>query len=127
MLFTDFMSALSVYRVQHPDAIWFHCNSLPDDGDFYWGQLWKFVPLTVIYHDRQTVKHESERGCNAARDSAVVATLLKHGGIFVDWNILIIRSLNPLRNYSTCVSKVSLLCALSLCSIINSIIPFNSD
>jgi len=54
-------------------------------------------------------KHESESGLMPARDSAVVATLLEHGGIFVDWNILVVRSLNPLRNYSTCLSKVGLL------------------
>jgi len=112
MLLTDFLSVVSAYRVQHPDAVWFHCNSLPDVTDFYWSQLWKFVPLTVVYHGRQTGKHELERGLKSARDSAVVATLLEHGGIFLDWNILVVRSLNPLRHYSVCLSKVGLLFVL---------------
>jgi len=109
MSFADFMSVLSVYRIQQPDAIWFHCNRLPNNSDFYWGQLWKSVPLTVIYHDEQTGKHDFETGLKSVQDSAVVTTLLQHGGIYVDWNILVVRSLNPLRNYSTCVSKVGLL------------------
>jgi len=112
MSFTDFMSVLSVYRVQHPDAIWLHCNSLPDVSDFYWDQLWKFVPLTVIYHDQQPGRNGLENGLKSMRDSAVVATLLEHGGIFVDWNILVVRSLNPLRNCTTSVSKVGLLLSL---------------
>jgi len=109
MLFADFMSVLSVYRTQQPDAIWFHCNSLPDNSDFYWGQLWMSVPLTVIYHDQQSGRHDLQRGFKSLQDSAVVATLLEHGGIYVDWHILVVRNLNPLRNYSTCFCKVGLL------------------
>lgn len=108
MSFADFMSVLSVYRIQQPDAIWFHCSSLPDSRDFYWTQLWTFVPLTVVYHD----SHKLETGLKSVQDSAVVATLLEHGGIFVDWNILVVCSLDPLRNYSTCFSKVCLLSTL---------------
>ena len=115
--FSDFMSVLSVYRVQQPDAVWFHCYSLPNVSDIYWDQLWKLVPLTVIYRDQQRGHLESESGLKSARDSAVVATLLEHGGIFVDWNILVVRSLNPLRNYTTCVSKVG-----SLYSLINAVV-----
>jgi len=110
------MSVLSVHRIQKPDDIWFHCTSLPDSSDFYWRQLWKFVPLTVIYHDQRTVKHDVKTGIKLAQDSAIVATLLKHGGIFVDWNVLVVRSLNSLRNYSACVSKVSFLAFYSCVS-----------
>ena len=118
MSFTYFLSVLSVHRIQRPDAIWFHCNHLPDNGDFYWGELWKSVPLTVVYHGQQTSKPELENGLKSAQDSAVVATLLEHGGIFVDGNILVVRSLNPLRNYSTCFREVGF--SASLCSIANS-------
>ena len=128
MSFANFLSVLSVYRIHHPDTIWFHCYHLPDVDDLYWNQLWKSVPLTFIYHEQQTSKRELESGLNPARDSAVVATLLKHGGIFVDWNILVVRSLNPLRNYSTCFSKVCLLCcALSLTLEFSSFIDNNAN
>jgi len=122
MSFANFMSVLSVYRIQRPDAVWFHCNSLPDYSDFYWSQLWTFVPLTVIYHDQQTGKHDLESGLKSAQDSAVVATLLEHGGIFVDWNILVVRNLNPLRNYSTCFCKVGLLLSFSVLPSVNQIL-----
>jgi len=109
MSFADFLSVHSVYHAQHPDAVWFHCNQLPDATDFYWSQLWKSVPLTVIYHNQQTSKHGSGlSGLNPSLDSVVVTTLLDHGGIYVDWNILVMQSLNPIRNHSTCFGKVSL-------------------
>jgi len=108
MSFANFLSVLSVYRIHRPDTIWFHCYHLPGVDDFYWGQLWKSVPLTFIYHKQQMSQHKLESGLKPARDSAVVETLLEHGGIFVDWNILVVRSLNPLRKYSTCFSKVGL-------------------
>jgi len=106
MLFTEFLSVLSAYRIQQPDSVWFHCSRLPDVNDFHWRQLWKVVPLTVLYHDPQTGQHGLKNGLKSARNYAVVAMLLKHGGMFIDWNILVMRSLNPLRNYSTCFSKV---------------------
>jgi len=108
MSFVNFMSVLSVFRIHRPDTIWFHCNRLPDASDVHWDQLWKSVPLKIIYHKQQTDRDVLESGLMLARDSAVVATLLEHGGIFINWNILVVQSLNPLRNYSTCFSKVCL-------------------
>jgi len=105
MSFANFMSVLSVYRIQQPDAIWFHCSNLPNSSDYYWTQLWTYVPLTIVYHD----SHKLGSDLKSVQESAVVSTLLEHGGIFVDWNILLVCSLNPLRNYSTCLSKVCLL------------------
>jgi len=122
MSFADFMSVLSVHRIQQPDAIWFHCNSLPDNSDFYWSQLWMFVPLTVIYHNQQSDNRDLEGGFKSMHDSAVVATLLEYGGIFVDWNILVMHSLNPLRNYTACLCKVSLLASFTVLSPMNHIL-----
>lgn len=106
--FTDYMSILSAYRIQQPDEIQFHCSRLPDSEDVWWSRLWKEIPLRIVFHDKSALTgqlrltREQKQLCKLS----AIKVLLDQGGIFIDWSVLVIKNLNPLRQHSVTLGKV---------------------
>ncbi len=104
MTFINYVSILSVHKFQRPDIIMFHCNELPS-GE-WWHKLWKLVPMKISYVQPpptiygQTLLHRYHQS-----DVAKLEILMKYGGIYLDYDVILVQSLNPLRVYSTIFGK----------------------
>ena len=65
MTFINYISILSAHNVQHPDAIFIHCDHLPT-GE-WWQRLWRVVPLKLMHREaprsihNQTLMHMYHR------------------------------------------------------------------
>jgi hypothetical protein len=111
MTFIDYMSILSVYRIQRPDEIQFHCSRLPDAEDLWWSRLWKEIPLKIMFHEKSTLigqlrlTRDQKQFCKLS----AIKVLLDQGGIFIDWSVLVIKNLNPLRQHNVTLGMVLLL------------------
>jgi len=46
LTFINYISIVSAYRIQKPDAILLHCNYLPTGQ--WWQQLWKEVSINTV-------------------------------------------------------------------------------
>jgi hypothetical protein len=96
--FVNYISVLSVYKIQKPDMILFHCDAIPTDP--WWQKAWRDIPLTVVRRNTDTkifgleTKHIEHRA-----DLARLEILLECGGIYLDCDVIVVRSLDPLRHY----------------------------
>ena len=109
MSVTEYMSILSVYRVQQPDEIQFHCSQLPGSKDFWWKTLWREIPLRIVYHEKLALIRQLQLTTKLNNDfykQLAIRVLLENGGIFVDWNVLVVKNLDPFRNYDVTLGKV---------------------
>ena len=111
MTVNEYLSILSAYRVQQPDEIQFHCSRLPGSQDFWWKTLWNEIPLRIVYHEKLALVRQlklTSRSNNDFYKQLAIRVLLENGGIFVDWNVLVVKNLDPFRNYDVTLGKVSL-------------------
>ena len=112
MTFVEYMSILSVYRVQRPDQIQFHCSRLPGVEDYWWTRLWREIPLKIVHHDKSSlIKHlKLDKSRNQLCKLLAIKVLLDQGGIFIDWNVLVVKNLDPFRRYNFTLGKVIKYC-----------------
>jgi len=105
--FVDYLSVLSIHRHHRPRTIWFHCDQLPDRLDPYWSRLWQSIPITVVHQDIGPTSGRGDQlsvvGQEEARNAHIIEVLLKHGGIFIDRNVIVVNSLEKLRHHNSCV------------------------
>lgn len=104
MLFLNFISIYSAYKIQKPDVIMFHCNHLP--RGLWWNELWKRVPIRLMHRDPPTTIH----GQNIIHlyhqgDVSKIDILIEHGGIYLDYDVIVLNTLDPLRKYDTVFGK----------------------
>jgi len=110
MTFVEYMSILSVYRVQQPDQIQFHCSRLPGVEDYWWTRLWREMPIKIVHHDKSAlfthlnVDKSQKQLCKLL----AIKVLLDQGGIFIDWNVLVVKNLDPFRQYNFTLGKVGI-------------------
>lgn len=104
MSFLNYVSILSAYKVQQPDVIMFHCNFLPSGK--WWGKLWRTIPLKIVFKEKpreihgQKIIHTFHMG-----DIAKMEVLIKYGGIYLDYDVVVVNSLDPLRHYDASLGK----------------------
>lgn len=104
MSFLNYISIVSAYRIQKPERILFHCNFLPS-GE-WWNRLWQDVPLHIVHREPpatvygQKLLHIYHRG-----DIAKIEILLEHGGIYLDYDVIVVNSLDPVRKYDATMGK----------------------
>ncbi|KAI0211210.1 hypothetical protein LSAT2_003966 [Lamellibrachia satsuma] len=104
MSFVHYISILSAHKIQRPDAIFVHCDHLPV-GD-WWQRLWRRVPLKLVHREaprdihNQTLMHMYHRA-----DVAKIQILMEYGGIYLDYDVIVVRSLDPLRKYDVTLGK----------------------
>uniref|UniRef100_H2Z4J5 Alpha-1,4-N-acetylglucosaminyltransferase n=1 Tax=Ciona savignyi TaxID=51511 RepID=H2Z4J5_CIOSA len=101
MLYYHYMSVRSAAANQQPEKIIFHVDGGPPLGDL-WKKLVEEVPCletrhldvpeTVFGHKIEWILHKTD----VARNDI----LIKEGGIYLDSDVLILRSLDPLRRYA---------------------------
>jgi hypothetical protein len=104
--FIHYLSFLSVHRYLAPDAIFVHGELGPR------GQWWDRVTLDVgnVYHVNRSSPKTAPSGSQfkfAAHASDLVRTqvIYDFGGIYIDADVIILRSFDPLRNYPTVMGR----------------------
>ena len=104
MKFLNYISILSAHRIQKPDAIFLHCNHLP--VGHWWEKLWREVPIKIHHREPpseihgQRLLHMYHKG-----DIAKIEILMEHGGIYLDYDVIVVSSMNELRRYDTTLGK----------------------
>lgn len=104
MSFINYVSILSAHKIQKPDKIMLHCNHLPV-GD-YWDRIWKEVPITIKHKEPpeeihgQKLLHMYHKG-----DVAKIQILQEYGGIYIDYDVIMVNSFDPLRKYDAVLGK----------------------
>lgn len=104
MTFVNYISILSAYKIQKPEILRLHCDHLPV-GD-YWNRLQSEVTLDVVHHDPpKTIHGHKLSHVFHQGDVAKMEILLSQGGIYLDYDVIVLRSLNPLRRYNNVFGK----------------------
>ena len=104
MNFINYISILSVHKIHKPDVIMFHCDHLPVGS--WWDKLWKDVSLEVHYRRAPTTVH-GQRLLHRFHqgDVAKLEILQQYGGIYLDYDVIVINPLNSLRQYPITLGK----------------------
>jgi len=104
MSFLNYISFLSAYKIQKPSVIMLHCNYLP--AGEWWDRVWREIPINITYreppttvHD-QTLVHMYHRG-----DIAKMEILMEYGGIYLDYDVIVVNSLDPVRKFDATLGK----------------------
>ncbi|KAK2145061.1 hypothetical protein LSH36_705g00029 [Paralvinella palmiformis] len=101
--FFNYLSILSVCKIQQPEEIIFHCDIIPTDR--WWHKAWHDFPITVRHISPRTEIFGSQiKYKEHTVDIARLEILLEHGGIYLDSNVIIARPLDPLRRYPAVIS-----------------------
>ena len=99
--FYQYLSVLSVHKFQKPEAIYFYTNR-PPLGE-YWEKCLKIPHFYVISRERpkKVLGVEVDKGAFKTSDANLgrVKILMEQGGIYLDTDVLLIKSLDPLRKY----------------------------
>ena len=99
--FQQYLSVLSVHRFQKPDGIFFHTN-MPPSGE-YWNETLKIPKFYVVNRKRpkEIFGVQMKKPVFETSDSDIsrVKILMEEGGIYLDTDVWVIRSLDPLRKY----------------------------
>ncbi|XP_070545486.1 uncharacterized protein [Ptychodera flava] len=106
--FDHLVSILSAHKFMKPDRIMFHTDCEPE-GD-YWEEakeklgdalqiITRKVPKTVFNNTIAFIQHSS--------DVARLEILAEHGGIYMDLDVIVLRSLTPLRHYDFVMGRES--------------------
>ena len=114
--FQQYLSVLSVHKFQKPDNIFFHTNNPPSGK--YWDEILKLKEFVVVKRDRprKIFGKKLDKAAYETSDSNIsqVRILLESGGIYLDTDIWLIRSLDPLRIHD-CVLGAEITNPLTLC------------
>ena len=114
--FQQYLSVLSVHKFQKPDNIYFHTNNPPSGK--YWDEILKLKEFIVVKRDRprKIFGKKLDKAAYETSDSNIsrVKILLESGGIYLDTDIWLIRSLDPLRIHD-CVLGAEITNPLTLC------------
>ena len=104
MSFLNFISIYSAYKIQQPEIIMFHCNYLP--YGYWWDRLWAKVPLRLMYREPPTTIHNQKIfHLYHQGDLTKIDVLLEHGGVYLDYDVIVLNSLDPLRKYDAVLGK----------------------
>ncbi|CAH1777911.1 unnamed protein product [Owenia fusiformis] len=98
MTFIQMVSIMSAHKIQQPDVIMFHYDFLPSGK--YWDELKRNTPLKIIHRNQpkeifgQSILHVYHRG-----DIAKLQILQEFGGIYMDYDVIMVNKMNQLRRY----------------------------
>lgn len=102
--FLNYISIKSAYQIQRPDAILFHCNQMP--SGLWWQRLWTEVPLTIVYRQPpQHIHNQRLYHIYHSGDVAKMEILLEYGGIYLDYDVIVVNNMDPLRKYDATLGK----------------------
>ena len=100
-IFKHWISVLSAYKILKPDRILIHLNMEPT-GD-YWQRI-KVLPAVEIVHEEipDSILGEKVKNSDfftAASNIGRIISLLETGGIYLDFDVLIVQTFDELRLY----------------------------
>ena len=104
MSFLNYISITSARKIQKPEKIMLHCDHLPL-GE-WWERLRKEANITVVHREpptsihNQTLLHMYHKG-----DVAKLEILQEYGGIYLDYDVIVLHSMDPLRKYDMTLGK----------------------
>lgn len=102
--FLNYISIRSAAKIQKPEAVFLHCNFLPSGA--WWTRLIREVTITVVHREPpvkihgQTIRHVYHRG-----DVAKIEVLLENGGIYMDYDVIVVNSLDPVRRHDVTLGR----------------------
>ncbi|XP_033742803.1 uncharacterized protein LOC117329158 isoform X2 [Pecten maximus] len=103
--FYHFLSVYSVFKVQKPCVILIHGDFMPS-GE-YWNFLLKIVPNILFIQQippveiaNRTIRHVEHKA-----DITRLMVLKEYGGIYMDTDEILLRTLDPLRRHNFTLSK----------------------
>ena len=101
--FVNYMCILSAAKLQKPTKILFHTKK-PLRG-YWWNQLRKQTPLKVIkLVDPMHIFNSTVYDLHQRKYLVKLLMLYHYGGIYMDTDVMVLRSLDPLRTYQAVVS-----------------------
>lgn len=114
LTFINYVSMRSAYFVQKPEKIFIHCDHLP--VGVWWQKLQEEVPLVIKQQQRpqklgsQLIGPEMPVGIHSygyfhQADVAKLEILIEYGGIYMDCDVIVINSLNPLRIHEVAIAR----------------------
>ena len=104
MSFVNYISILSAHLMQKPEQIMLHCDHLPV-GE-HWERLWRQVPIRIMHRKpRDTIYGQKLKHIYHKGDVAKLDILRQYGGIYLDYDVIVVRSLDPLRKYDMTLGK----------------------
>ena len=107
MSLINYVSILSAHKMQKPDVLMLHCDHLPV-GE-YWERLWRQVPIKIMHRQPPDTIHGQKLGRLFHKgDVAKLYILLKYGGIYLDYDVIVLRPLDPLRKFDATMGKEKL-------------------
>lgn len=97
--FLNYLSVLSVYRVQKPDSIVLYVD-YPPVGE-YWMRALKEIPILRTVHTERPIEVKGQLIHHVwhSSDVARIQILLKEGGIYLDLDIILIQPLDQYLKY----------------------------
>ena len=102
--FVNYVSIKSVCEIQKPEKILFHCDVIP--SDIWWQKAWRDFPLNVVFHSsRSDIFGVKAKHIEHISDIIRLEILLEQGGIYLDCDVIIVKSLDPLRHYPATMGK----------------------
>jgi len=102
--FHDMICIFAAYKNQKPDKIMLHCNNCSFYGK-YWDRIKEIdslelanitVPTKIFGRPMVDHRHQS--------DILRIKTLMKHGGIYIDNDVYVVKSLNMFRHFEMTIS-----------------------
>ena len=64
------------------------------------------IPLTIVHREPPTQIHDQKLANMHHRgDIAKIEVLVEYGGIYLDYDVIVVNSLNPLRRYDVTLGK----------------------
>lgn len=102
--FVELISILSVHENHRPDKILIHCSTCVNGAleGKYWNMLMKASrpPVEVLhFQEPTTIYGKNLSSVYHASDVARIRILIEHGGIFVDSDVYVVRSLERFRHF----------------------------
>ena len=109
-LFHNLLSLLSIHRMMKPEKIYFRHNCKPTGK--YWLEALRKVPNLILKRVDPPkklfgVKLKRPAYETSNSDADRIKVMLESGGVFLDLDVLILKSLEPLRKYPTTIGKCS--------------------
>ena len=101
--FINYMCILSAAKLQKPTKILFHTKK-PLRG-YWWNKLRKETPLKIIkLVDPMYIFNSTVYDLHQRKHLVKLLMLYHYGGIYMDTDVMVLRSLDPLRTYEAVVS-----------------------
>ena len=105
--FHMFISLLSAYKYIQPSAIMFWYNNEPTG--YWWSEILRRVPVIKMCHREAPTSIYGHKVSVPEHQSDIVRleVLMKYGGIYMDLDMVILKSFDPLRVYELTMGRAT--------------------